>query len=1459
MDDFDNEVEHPKKRRRRSAQKPVSAHLRFDENLREDVAVLSADLWSELVSGSSSCILRQISKLTRPEHSGDTQQPQPTKFYIAISPWAPAATSIEEVPWTIVPAVQRPAIQGQETPQASSPTIQLPPSSITCQSFLRHFSVSDAGRHGSLIPKQIEIRVLQVRPLELETVYVTIDKDLLDKVDDIQSRFGGGFQTGRPSSQDKNKALSNGDIKKSPADAEERLRALVRAGLGKLSVVHSQDIFALPLPAHPITHVPAPPAIVAACEPVTQGHMSSNTKIILVQEGAAQEKALKELQPAPVMGDILEDTEDTSNEAFYSAAEDKQTTTSSEYDDDLDGESSEDSSQEHSSDDDSDDSMEDMISLAAPGLPPQQSGTLSAMTAATPRPGMRKPSGIQTPGSVYSAFTSTTARAGARPGKLFRTEALLQRIPVETLHPKPSHEDDDESFIYVDTSALGKLGCFSGDWVRIEVSKYARSGLASLTLGLGADSEQESDWRAVRIFGISGLPNRKPRYAVDKSGERRSSFSQSTSMAGLTPSVYVPPSLLGNLQNSQYVKIGVLPKPPTMSMMRSSHLPQKAAMAQEPPQAREVSLSKVSTPLSTTPDLQPALFAGLKRYFEAKRRILKRGDLIAISVDTELSKITYSAVSAEESSDELLTRLSAMQSRKRSTSALAFFCVDHLVAELAASADEFSHEARWGGIATIDISSVRMATDGRTLQAVSNSTQMYLEYWLDQKTMPRSPLATSPLVSAADLPSAEPLSLEKRLRDLVAVATSPRAISLGLPPLVILLHSNQRQIGKTYTAMSACSGAGIHTFTISSQDLLSENASTSGGGDYKTEDTLKHRAERALDSGARNTALLIQHIEALTADRMVPALQSIIADSRVLIATTTDIDKIPDGIRSLFSHEFEILAPTEDERAVILQNACLEQCLSLDTSVDLKSVALKTAALVAGDLVDVVSRASLARSARLRALADSQDVTLSDITVSGGTFSISILAADFTTAISHARANFSDSIGAPKIPTVTWDDIGGLADQKSSIMETISLPLSRPELFANGMRKRSGILFYGPPGTGKTLLAKAIATEFSLNFFSVKGPELLNMYIGESEANVRRVFQRARDARPCVVFFDELDSVAPARGKQGDSGGVMDRIVSQLLAELDGMSSAPSGDDDSGSNAGGVFVIGATNRPDLLDPALLRPGRFDKMLYLGVAANHDQQVTIMEALTRKFTLAPDVDLKRVASKLPFTYTGADLYALCSDAMLKAITRKTGLVDQKVAEISKMRGESITTAYFFDHLATPEDIAVMVSEEDFLAAQREMVASVSAKELEHFERIRLQFEEQDISNTDSKKAEPKPSLPLRQPLMRENTAIHDKPPAGPPTLTRRADIEARKLSNAPGKGKGKSKGIANPDSGPESVDDSHFDADVSEPFYQHMNGSVNGTKGKGKGKGAISRAKAMDGFVDDEDADEDLYT
>lgn len=1242
---------------------------------------------------------------------------------MAISPASPKDLTSEDSPWTILPVRASFPNDVKAEPTALS-TLRIPPTSSGLQSFLKTFETLHPDKYASTLQNPIEVRVLKVCPLVLDTIFVTVEKNLLQNLDEIQTRFGGGFQSGakgRAGSKGSTTAWRNDSAIESSASAEDRLTAIIREGLSKLDIVHSGDIFALPLPSHPITHVPPPPAIVAACEPVTQGLLSPNTKIVVIQAGSSQEKAIKRLKPSrQIMEEVIEDeAEDTSNEQFFSAAEDKQNGGVSESDDPLseDHSENEESSQSHSDEDASDDSLDDIISLSAPGLPPQTSGSLSAMTAATPRPGGRR-TGAQTPGSVFSSFTSATTRPQTRSAKLFSTEVLLQKIPADDLHPRPSLEDDEDSFIFVDINALAKIGCFSGDWARLEAVKKAPVyGFASLDLGeLNGGLGETPDWRPVRVFGLPGLSAQTPRYALDKSGDRKSSFSQ-ISPFGVHPLALIPPILLSALGDAPFVKLSPLPSSPVNGTLKT--LP-KSSTRPSPPTAAKVTLWKVLTPLATVRDLESAYSNGLKRHFEQKRRLVKSGDLIGIPVDEDLGRAVFSTTQSPESGsleEELPSEIGTRTGSKQRKLGVVWFCIDHVSVELNGEPGQ-EDEDLWAGVAVVDASShTRVSQVGSSAQLIPKLAQRTWQYWYGLKRTPQT--LTSVTASSApiqDIPRPLALPLEKRLSDLISAATSPRAIGLGLPPLVVLLHSTQRQVGKSYTAASACVSAGIHTFTVSAHDILSEGASSTGGGDVKTEGILASRAERAFSCGSQFTALLIQHIDVLTADRMVPALQEIIAEARVIIATTTDIDKISDGVRSLFSHEMEISAPTEAEREIIMKNACLEQSLRLDPSVDLASVALKTAALVAGDLIDVVNRASLARSKRLEKLAEDQRVSLTDISVSGGHAVVNLLAEDFTSAVSHARSTFSDSIGAPKIPTVTWNDVGGLADQKSSIMETISLPLSRPELFAKGMRKRSGILFYGPPGTGKTLLAKAIATEFSLNFFSVKGPELLNMYIGESEANVRRVFQRARDARPCVVFFDELDSVAPKRGNQGDSGGVMDRIVSQLLAELDGMSSGGGASEDSdgtgaSGNGGGVFVIGATNRPDLLDPALLRPGRFDKLLYLGVSATHDQQATIMEALTRKFILAPDVDLKRVAEKLPFTYTGADLYALCSDAMLKAISRKTADVDEKVREASRIRGEEISTAYFFDHLAKAEDVNVVVREEDFIAAQHELVASV----------------------------------------------------------------------------------------------------------------------------------------------------
>ncbi|KAF5744157.1 hypothetical protein HS088_TW08G00753 [Tripterygium wilfordii] len=302
-------------------------------------------------------------------------------------------------------------------------------------------------------------------------------------------------------------------------------------------------------------------------------------------------------------------------------------------------------------------------------------------------------------------------------------------------------------------------------------------------------------------------------------------------------------------------------------------------------------------------------------------------------------------------------------------------------------------------------------------------------------------------------------------------------------------------------------------------------------------------------------------------------------------------------------------------------------------------------------------------------------------------------------ALERSKKRNASALGTPKVPNVKWEDVGGLEDVKKSILDTVQLPLLHKDLFSSGLRKRSGVLLYGPPGTGKTLLAKAVATECSLNFLSVKGPELINMYIGESEKNVRDIFQKARSARPCVIFFDELDSLAPARGASGDSGGVMDRVVSQMLAEIDGLNDSTQD----------LFIIGASNRPDLIDPALLRPGRFDKLLYVGVNSDPSYRERVLKALTRKFKLHDDVSLYSIAKKCSPNFTGADMYALCADAWFQAAKRK----------VSSSGSDSPCMDDQID--------SVVVEYGDFVKVLYELSPSLSMAELKKYELLRSQFE------------------------------------------------------------------------------------------------------------------------------------
>jgi len=224
-----------------------------------------------------------------------------------------------------------------------------------------------------------------------------------------------------------------------------------------------------------------------------------------------------------------------------------------------------------------------------------------------------------------------------------------------------------------------------------------------------------------------------------------------------------------------------------------------------------------------------------------------------------------------------------------------------------------------------------------------------------------------------------------------------------------------------------------------------------------------------------------------------------------------------------------------------------------------------------------------------------------------------------------------------EIPKTLWEDIGGNDDVKQLISQCVEWPLKHPEAFQRiGIKPPQGILLYGPPGCSKTMTAKALATESGLNFMAIKGPELFNKYVGETEKSIREIFRKARISAPCIIFFDEIDAMAMQRGSGEDGNNVSDRILCQLLNEIDGVESNSQ-----------VIIIGATNRPDCLDKALLRPGRFDRLVHMP-EPDKPARLDIFKIYTKKMALAKDVVLEELA-ELTDSYTGAEISLVCREA------------------------------------------------------------------------------------------------------------------------------------------------------------------------------------------------------------------
>nr|KAF6338358.1 peroxisomal biogenesis factor 1 [Pipistrellus kuhlii] len=373
----------------------------------------------------------------------------------------------------------------------------------------------------------------------------------------------------------------------------------------------------------------------------------------------------------------------------------------------------------------------------------------------------------------------------------------------------------------------------------------------------------------------------------------------------------------------------------------------------------------------------------------------------------------------------------------------------------------------------------------------------------------------------------------------------------------------------------------------------------------------------------------------------------------------------PQGIH-IFQCVQHIQPPDQEQRCEILHNV-IKNKLACDinkfTDLDLHRIAKETEGFVARDFTVLVDRAIHSHLSH-QSVSTREELLLTTL--------------DFRKALRGFIPASLRNVNLHKPQDVGWDKIGGLHEVRQILMDTIQLPAKYPELFANlPIRQRTGVLLYGPPGTGKTLLAGVIARESGMNFISVKGPELLSKYIGASEQAVRDIFTRAQAAKPCILFFDEFESIAPRRGH--DNTGVTDRVVNQLLTQLDGVEGLQ-----------GVYVLAATSRPDLIDPALLRPGRLDKCVYCP-PPDQVSRLEILHVLSSTLPLADDVDLQHMAS-VTDSFTGADLKALLYNAQLEALHGRLpswGLPDGSSSSDSDL---SLSSMVFLNHSSGSDDSA-----------------------------------------------------------------------------------------------------------------------------------------------------------------------
>jgi transitional endoplasmic reticulum ATPase len=418
----------------------------------------------------------------------------------------------------------------------------------------------------------------------------------------------------------------------------------------------------------------------------------------------------------------------------------------------------------------------------------------------------------------------------------------------------------------------------------------------------------------------------------------------------------------------------------------------------------------------------------------------------------------------------------------------------------------------------------------------------------------------------------------------------------------------------------------------------------------------------------------------------------------VVIAATNRPNVIDTALRRFgrFDRELDIGVPDDAGRLEVIR--IKTRNMKLAPGCDLELVAKATHGYVGADISQLCMEAAFHAIRKKLHLIDVDADTIPAEVLD----QIEITDEDFSHALGVTNPSALRE-NVVEVPNVSWKDIGGLEDVKKELYETVQYPVEHADKFLKfGMQPSKGVLFYGPPGCGKTLLAKAIANECGANFISIKGPELLTMWFGESEANVRELFDKARSAAPCILFFDEMDSIAKQRGG-GAGGGASeagDRVINQILTEIDGVGARKS-----------VFIIGATNRPDILDNAVTRPGRLDQLIYIPLP-DYGSRLDTFRANLRKSPVAGNVDLEALA-KATEGFSGADITEICQRAAKNAIRESV------TAEIERAKLVESGEISESDEFADPVPFITRAHFEEAMSRARRSVSDKDIRQYEQF--------------------------------------------------------------------------------------------------------------------------------------------